>query len=86
MNIEKFEFIIKFLQGSLTAVAFVGFFYLFYQYMWISLKYAFAISFLFFIAIYLIIVFLQYIIIKIELLKEAREQTEILKDIYSKLE
>ena len=86
MKISKFEYIISFLQGAMFSLALVGTFFIFLNYFWISLKYALSVAFIYLIFCMLIVAFLQFILIKIDLLKESKKQTSLLEEIRDRLD
>ena len=63
------------------AATFVGAFFIFKEYFWINLKYAVSISFVYLISGLLIVTFLEYFLVKLDLLKEAKKQTKLLEEI-----
>ena len=81
MKFSRFESLISFLQGAVWAATFVGAFFIFKEYFWISFQYTITVMTIYVIFSLLIIVFLEYILVKLDLLKEAKRQTSLLEDI-----
>jgi len=85
LKFSKFESLISFLQGAVLAATFVGAFFIFIEYYWISLQYTFSVITIYVIFCLIIVVFLEYILIKLNLLREAKKQTSLLEEIKEEL-
>ena len=85
MDKSLFEQIISFLQGSIFGLAIVGAFFILINLLWIGINFALIVTFFYIIFCSLIVLFLQSVLAKIELLNESKKQTKLLEKIEQKL-
>ena len=74
------------MQGSILGLTIVGAFFIMKDFFWINLNLALILTFFYIVFCSLIMLFLQSILMKFEIVNETKKQTKILEKIEKKLD